>query len=268
MSDFDVVLERLVADPSFAAALAVDPVAALAGYRLDPDEIELLHSQVGGAAPTEHAVETRANQSSLFGMLSPLAGLVGEATATAGQGDSSGSSRLHETGTGTVQRFESTTYTSQSMRGGHSSAGPLAAAGGAIGAVDRVSGADPVSADRVSGFGAAGAGPIAGIGDRIARATEELPTVPEGYRTRVDVDGDGRWDDHTLRARSDGGVDILVDVDGDGRVDFVGRDTDADGLVDVTDHDTDRDGVFETRGYDDNGDGWLDRTVRIPPPRP
>lgn len=47
MSDFDAVLERLLTDPAFAAALAADPAAALAGYRLDSDEVRLLHTQVG-----------------------------------------------------------------------------------------------------------------------------------------------------------------------------------------------------------------------------
>src|SRR5437764_561356 len=46
MSDFDTVLERLVTDPGFARALAADPDAALAGYRLDADEVALLRSQV------------------------------------------------------------------------------------------------------------------------------------------------------------------------------------------------------------------------------
>ena len=35
MSDFDDVLERLLTEPAFAAALADDPDLALAGYRLD-----------------------------------------------------------------------------------------------------------------------------------------------------------------------------------------------------------------------------------------
>ena len=46
MSDFDAALERLLTDPSFAAQLAADPDRALAGYRLDAGESEVLRSQV------------------------------------------------------------------------------------------------------------------------------------------------------------------------------------------------------------------------------
>src|SRR5204863_9481623 len=42
MTDFDAALERLLTDDGFKAALAADPARALAGYRLTPDEAELL----------------------------------------------------------------------------------------------------------------------------------------------------------------------------------------------------------------------------------
>ena len=76
MSDFDVVLERLISEPSFAAALAADHDAALSGYRLAAGEVELLRSQAspdagGGLA----AVETRTNKSSNFGLFSAFAGI-------------------------------------------------------------------------------------------------------------------------------------------------------------------------------------------------
>ncbi|HWG98484.1 MAG TPA: hypothetical protein VNV66_03975, partial [Pilimelia sp.] len=132
--------------------------------------------------------------------------------------------------------------------------------------------------------GGPGPGGLAGIGDRIPVAPGEpvglggvlghsapgggFPPPPEGYQTRVDVDGDGRWDAHVLRGRADGGVDILVDSDRDGRVDFVGHDRDADGLVDSAAYDRDGDGHVEQRTYDDDGDGWQDRTVRTPVPQP
>lgn len=77
MSDFDVVLERLLVEPGFVAALAADPDRALVGYRLTADEVSLLRTQVGGDAGGQRGVETRANQSSLFGLLGPLAGLAG-----------------------------------------------------------------------------------------------------------------------------------------------------------------------------------------------
>ncbi|MBX6356679.1 MAG: hypothetical protein IRZ05_12585, partial [Micromonosporaceae bacterium] len=75
MSDLDSVLERLLTDPSFARALAADPASALAGYRLTPEEVALLSSQVSADPGEQHAVETRDTKSGLFGLLAPLAGL-------------------------------------------------------------------------------------------------------------------------------------------------------------------------------------------------
>lgn len=86
----------------------------------------------------------------------------------------------------------------------------------------------------------------------------EVP-LPEGYQTRVDVDGDGVWDPHALRVRPDGGVDILVDSDGDGRSEWVGHDDDADSLIEWAEYNTTGDSTLDTRYYDDNGNGWLDR---------
>src|SRR6266545_4717700 len=74
MSDFDAVLERLVADPGFRAALAADPARALAGYRLSADEVELLHAQLDTGTGGNRHVEQRTSKASLFGLLSPLAG--------------------------------------------------------------------------------------------------------------------------------------------------------------------------------------------------
>lgn len=226
MSDFDTVLERLVSDPAFAAALAADPVRTLAGYRLTADEVALLHTQVGGDTGGQHRVEVRATQSSLFGMLGSIGDLDGLGEQLGGP-DSGG-------------------------QGGGAPAGVVTGFG-QVGSVQEGFG----TTGPVEGFGAVGAPGHAVPG-------QALP--PDGYRTRVDVDGDGRWDEHVVRGRTDGGVDILVDTDGDGRVDFVGRDADADGLIESASYDTDRDGVFDKRMYDDNGDGWLDRTVRTPPP--
>src|SRR5262245_46606620 len=75
MGDFDAVLERLMVDGPFRAALAANPDAALAGYRLSPDEVDLLRSQVSAGGGTDRTVETRTSKSSLFGMLGSLAGL-------------------------------------------------------------------------------------------------------------------------------------------------------------------------------------------------
>src|SRR6266545_3326047 len=91
MSDFDAVLERLVADPGFRAALAADPARALAGYRLSADEVELLHAQLDTGTGGNRHVEQRTSKASLFGLLSPLAGGAGLGTPTDG-GTGGGSS--------------------------------------------------------------------------------------------------------------------------------------------------------------------------------
>src|SRR5215469_13166231 len=76
MSDFDDVLERLLVDPAFKAVLAADPAAALAGYQLSAEELELLGSQLSTQDGEDRTVELRASKSSMFGLLSPLEGLV------------------------------------------------------------------------------------------------------------------------------------------------------------------------------------------------
>jgi hypothetical protein len=74
MTDFDVVLERLLTDPGFPAALAADPARALTGYRLSVDELELLRSQVSFGDLGDRAVEPRTSKAGLFGLLAPLHG--------------------------------------------------------------------------------------------------------------------------------------------------------------------------------------------------
>ncbi|WFE26952.1 Os1348 family NHLP clan protein [Solwaraspora sp. WMMD791] len=242
MSDFDTVLERLLTDPGFASRLAADPAGALAGYQLTADERELLATQAGDAAPgAPAAVETRANQSSAFGLFSPLTGMLD--------------------GFGDIGSAVSGLGGAQPPASGFGGAGPA------------VSGLGPAPAVPSAGFGAApvepagfGAAPVEPAGFGPAPVEPVEPVVPEGYRTWVDVDGDGEWDQHLVRGRADGGVDILVDHDGDGRVDFVGRDDDADGLVESAAYDVDGDGYFEKVSYDDDGDGWLDRSVTQQPP--
>lgn len=278
MSDFDAVLERLVTDPPFAAALAADPVTALAGYRLDPDEVQLLHSQVGGDAPTQRTVEVRANQSSMFGMLAPLAGMVGGLPGIGDHLADAGGSPKPIEGLGPAERsagFGGPAYTERFGAATHAAGmGPATHAAGF--------GEAEVASEAVTGAGAAGGpvgglytgghyqgGGLAGWGDEIGDAVgatgagqgQAATPVPEGYRTGVDMDGDGRDDKHLLRGRADGGVDILVDANRDGRVDTIGHDDDADGLVESVDYDKNHDGTFEKHMYDDTGDGWLDRTV-------
>jgi hypothetical protein len=77
MSDFDAVLERLVTDPGFSAALAADPGAALAGYRLSAEEVELLRSQVSTGDSGGRAVENRTSKASMMGLLGSFGGLGG-----------------------------------------------------------------------------------------------------------------------------------------------------------------------------------------------
>lgn len=271
MTDFDEVLERLVVDPAFASALASDPGLALASYSLSDDELALLHTQVGGEPATEHAVETRANQSSTFGLLGALGGLLADGpmggtsglghAATTGFGHASGTSGMGPGG------YDGASFGPYAQaEGTHGGMGGLSGFGDEIGqglqhaapAGTDAMGPAPSAADGVTGLGPAPAD-HAGLGP----AAPETPSsvVPDGYHTRVDVDGDGHWDKHMLLGRDDGGVDILVDKDRDGRVDFVGHDTDGDGLVNSADYDKDGDGFFEKTMYDDNGDGWMDRTV-------
>ena len=86
MSDLEAVLERLLGDPSFAASLAADPAAALAGYHLTADDMEILSAQVSTGTGGERSVETRTSQASMFGLLAPLAGAAGLGAARSGFG--------------------------------------------------------------------------------------------------------------------------------------------------------------------------------------
>lgn len=325
MSDFDAVLERLVTDQAFAAALAADPAAALAGYRLDPDEIELLHSQVGGETGGQHAVEVRTNQSSLFGMLSPLVGMAGALPGIADSlpsgGGGSGGGFLADAGSGGPAPHQGFGAAPGGQAGfgvagtdgfgappghggfgaaegmpGHGGFGPAEGVPGQGGFGPAEGGGPGAGWPPAQGAGPAGhifpggsqeGGGFGGFGDQLgealgrAGAEAEPPTggpveppggatyaVPDGYHAGLDLDGDGSDDEHILRGRADGGVDILVDRDGDGRVDIIGHDDDADGHVESADYDKDGDGHFERTRYDDDGDGWLDRTVMHEEPDP
>src|SRR6266545_5529520 len=94
MSDFDTVLERLLVDPGFKAQLAADPSTALAGYQLDDDERGLLRAQVTGDTGGNQQVEQRTSKASLFGLLSPLAGMGGVSDAAVHAGTGPGSQGL------------------------------------------------------------------------------------------------------------------------------------------------------------------------------
>jgi hypothetical protein len=246
MSDFDAALERLVSDPTFRTALANDPTAALAGYRLTPDEQDLLHSSIDSGVGGDRSVEQRTSKASMFGLLSSLASMGGLGESTQGGGGSvghadSGGSR----GLGSVD-----------SSAGQQRLGPAEATSG-LGSPDQGTG-DAQSAlgqdDRSYGSGTAGV-------DAAASAGGDAAASAGHYHTRVDADGDGRWDRFTLVDRGAEGVDIVVDRDSDGIAEFVAHDSNRDGLIDYALTDENHDGQLDTRWVDDNGDGWLDRRV-------
>ena len=253
MSDFDAVLERLLGDAGFQAALARDPAAALRGYHLSEDELEVLRAQLVTDAGGQGAVETRTSKSGLVGLFAPIAGAVGMAAAGYPSGNASIGSALPDGGTG-------------GSGGGHASLGlaaPAASGSASIGSADDTGGSSGGSLG--DGFGAA----IGSATDGSATdgsASIGGTTLPSGtvYHTSVDVDGDGHWDGYAARPRAGGGYDVVVDMDRDGRADFIGHDVNGGGLIDSADYDTNLDGRMDTRMYDDNGDGWLDRSEELP----
>jgi len=252
MSDFDTVLERLVVDPGFQAALAANPAAALRGYQLAPEERELLGAQLVAGAGEDRTVELRTSKSGVVCLLGPVAAAFG--VAVAGQ---SGSGPVHQSFGGPTETFGG--GPTQTFGDGPNQPIPGQDTFGTIAQSDSGPGGSTQS------FGVSGVETFGGGGTDSFGATSGSGTVggtpveAVGYHTRVDVNGDGRWDAYTAYERSDGGVDINVDANHDGRVDFIGHDVNRDGLVDSADYDTNRDGVFDTRMTDDNGDGWLDR---------
>ena len=103
-----------------------------------------------------------------------------------------------------------------------------------------------------------------GVDEEAPRGTIYSSAAAQEYTTRVDADGDGRWDEFTATNRGDGGVDLSVDRDGDGQAEFVGHDLDRDGLIDEATIDEDGDGTLDTRWVDTDGDGWLDARQQPP----
>jgi hypothetical protein len=255
MSDFDTVLERLLGDAGFKAALARDPAAALRGYDLSDEEREVLRAQYVAGAGGQGPVETRTSKSGLVGLFAPVAGAVGMAAAAgyASGNQSVGSADGVGGGSGGTETL--------------GLAAPMSAGTESIGSADDTGG-ETVGAPSSSGSFGAGFG--AAIGSAPAPSADGAASIggapPSGtvYRTVVDVDGDGQWDGYVAAPRAGGGYDVVVDMDRDGRPDFIGHDANADGLIDSADYDTNLDGRVDTRMYDDNGDGWLDRSEEIP----
>jgi len=291
MSDFDTVLERLIADPRFKAHFAADPASALAGYELAPDERELLLSQYAAGSGGQRQVEQRTSKASLFGVMSPLSGM-GSAVADAAH---------HGGGSGTdISHFSSTSYTSYHASSSSYSSGGVHSYGsvGEGGSGHGILGGADFEGEQHSGYGGLSAAPAAfepagqsglsaapdvqsGLGaapdaqsglnaapDAASPGTGGIAgaasVAPVGdYHARVDVQGDGKWDAHTYSARADGGIDINVDLNHDGRADFVGVDHDRDGLIDESYMDFNHDGKMDAHYVDTNHDGWLDKKVPI-----
>jgi len=282
MSDFDDVLERLLVDPAFKVALAADPAAALAGYRLSADELELLGSQLSIGDGGDRTVETRSSKSSIFGLLGPLGGLAG------------GGAGAHPAGEGFSPEWH------QGTDGGHPGTSPFAGLGERLGSALNAPGAAeggpvefPGDGETIlphsSGEAAAwptGGGPGTGAGAGEAfmpggaggafmpgggpgageAVTPSGDPIPVGYHPQVDADGDGRWAQYLSIQHDDGGVDIYEDRNHDGLVDFGGHDRNADGIIDSADYDENFDGIADTHMTDLNGDGWMDTRTAIPTP--
>nr|BFE68126.1 hypothetical protein GCM10020092_014270 [Actinoplanes digitatis] len=293
MSDFDAVLERLLTDPSFQAHLAADATGALAGYKLEAGEAELLRQQVGadpGASAAQ--VEDRVNKSSTFGLFSSFGDLGGASgafgggaahqgigSAPVGAGPGAARETLGEWSEfGSAAGVAARDVVEHPVTEGFGSAPDAWGTGGGEMAVRSGLGSAPgvedapdldglLAVSRLgdaprSGFGAAFkevGEALGGTGKGQAEAEHLAP--PKGYHNQVDADGDGHLDKATYRGREGGGVEIRVDLNRDGEADFVGVDKDLDNRVDFADYDKDHDGVFEKRMFDDDGDGWLDRSV-------
>ena len=153
MSDFDEVLERLLVDPAFKAALAADPAAALAGYRLSADELELLGSQLSIGDGEDRTVETRSSKSSIFGLLGPLGGLAGGGTGGHPAGEGFGPEWHQGTGGG---HPGTSPFGGLGERLGSALNAPGAAEGGPVGC-DAAGGASPAFSPRRSRVTAAAA---------------------------------------------------------------------------------------------------------------
>jgi hypothetical protein len=278
VSDFDTALERLISDPAFRDALAADPARALAGYQLSPDELDILTSQVDtGTGGGQRQVEQRTSKASLFGLLAPMGGIAGFGAGLADSPHGSGAS-----------------FGTQSPATDGPASGGAATEGASFGSEQsrasfgaehsEVSGASFGSEQAGASFGAAPDGgegygrgfgaALGNAGDYVRDGGVDEPAGPvydgtgQVYQTRVDANGDGRWDQFSTIDRGGQGVDLAVDRDHDGRVDWVGHDLDRDGLIDEASVDHDNDGTLETRWVDANGDGWMDTRLPSQPSQP
>ena len=223
MSDFDTVLERLVTDPGFARALAADPDAALAGYRLDADEVALLRSQVSAGDGGDRAVEERTSKASMMGLLGSFGGI--------GAG--------HQDAAMVGRGLAPHPHAEFAPDGPQSGFAPL----------------DADAPDPYNPYTVAPAAEVAHPADQLIPGDQPATD----YHARIDADGDGHWDRYTAVRHADGSVDVYEDRNADGRIDFVGHDANGDGVLEGADYDENFDGHLETHMVDTNGDGWMDK---------
>jgi len=241
MSDFDTVLERLVTDPGFARALAADPDAALAGYRLDADEVALLRSQVSAGDGGDRAVEERTSKASMMGLLGSFGGI--------GAG--------HQDAAMVGRGLAPHPHAEFAPDGPHSGFAPDGPQSG-FAPDGPQSGFAPLDADAPDPYNPYPVAPAA----EVAHPADQLIPGDQpatDYHARIDADGDGHWDRYTAVRHADGSVDVYEDRNADGRIDFVGHDANGDGVLEGADYDENFDGHLETHMVDTNGDGWMDK---------
>jgi len=216
MSDFDEVLERLVTDPQFQAALRADPSTALAGYQLDPQERAVREAQLDQGAGPDRTVEARISKSGLAGMIGPVASAFGlDATEPGG-------------------------HPVQSAYGPAPDDPAVGIAFGEVHATGAYGAPDPHSA----GLPAADYHTwVDAGGDGSPDAYRAVERGDGGVDIEIDQDGDGR-------------VDFVGhDYDRDGLVDDADYDTDRDGVLDTRMTDVTGDGWLDEsaplqhRGY-------------------
>lgn len=82
MAGIDEVLERLVAEPEFRAQLRSDPAAALSGYVLYDEDLEVLAATLDESEGGDHDVEQRTSKSTLLGLVVGFSGAGGSAGAS------------------------------------------------------------------------------------------------------------------------------------------------------------------------------------------
>jgi hypothetical protein len=80
VSDFETVLERLLLDPAFRAALATDASGALAGYDLTDDERDVLMAELSADLGQSMRMEERTSKAALFGLLGAAAEILSTPT--------------------------------------------------------------------------------------------------------------------------------------------------------------------------------------------